>query len=62
MVEHEKTGLVAERAEADLVKEQLINYFTKYDINFFKENIRKMKDELSWKRFTEKIIDFSKEL
>lgn len=62
MVEHEKTGLVAERAEPELVKEQLINYFTKYDIQSFRNNIKKMKEELSWKRFTEKIIDFSKEL
>jgi glycosyltransferase involved in cell wall biosynthesis len=62
MVEHEKTGLVVERAEANLVTEQLLNYFTKYDLNIFKENIRKMKEELSWKRFAEKIIGFSEEL
>ncbi len=62
MVEHEKTGLVAEKAEASCVTEQLKNYFSKYDIQYFRNNIRKMKEELSWKRFTEKIIDFSKEL
>ncbi len=62
MVEHEKTGLVAEKAEVGLVVEQLINFFTNYDISLFRENIKKMKDELSWKRFCEKIIEFSKEL
>lgn len=62
MVEHEKTGLVAERPEVDLVVEQLQNYFTKYDSNLFRENIKKMKEELSWNRFCEKIVDFSKEI
>lgn len=62
MVEHEKTGLVAEFPKAELITEQLLNYFTKYDTGVFRENIKLMKEELSWKRFTEKIIDFSKEL
>ena len=62
LVFHEKTGLLIQEPRVDLIVEQVHNFFNNHMQTDFGSNIRQLKEELSWDRFAEKLIDFSKGL
>ncbi len=60
IIHHEKTGLIVKTPAADVLRQGLIDYFEAYKIDVFKNNIRNLKEELSWKKFANEILKFSK--
>lgn len=62
LVFHEKTGLLVDRPETDLIVEQILNFYENHQNTDFASNIRKLKDSLSWDTFANKLVEFAKEL
>ncbi len=60
IIHHEKTGIIVKSPDAGLIAEGITEFFNKQETFNFKQNIRNLKKELSWKNFAEKLIDFSK--
>jgi glycosyltransferase involved in cell wall biosynthesis len=52
------TGIVVKRADSLLLREALISYFSNNKDEFYKKNIKKHNQTLSWKNFTSQLIDF----
>ncbi len=61
IIHHNKTGLIVAKPESILLKESIEQFFNS-DMTIFVDEIRKLKQELSWKVFTEKLLDFANTL
>lgn len=61
-IEHRKTGLIVELANADMIKDAILHFYSESSgIDYF-ENIQSYKRQLSWENFASGIIDFAKSL
>lgn len=61
-IQHEKTGLIVEKPTVDDLTNGIRNFFEKYDRNKFSENIRQIKNELTWENFAKKLLNFATNL
>ncbi len=61
-VEIPGTGIVVDKPESALVANGIENFFEKENKEFFIKNIMRQKEELSWTKFSSKLIDFYKTL
>lgn len=57
-IEKSGTGIVVERAESNAIAIGIKQFFEENNRDYYIENIEKEKEELSWKRFSEKLIEF----
>ncbi len=62
IIHHKKTGLIVKSPDSVSVKQGIIDYFQSGQINEFKGNIKELKEELSWKKFSEELIKFTQKL
>lgn len=60
IISHEKTGLICELPNANCLAKSIKSYFEDYKQEGFVENIKKLKQELSWEVFADKILEFCK--
>ena len=60
IISHEKTGLICELPDAKYLAKSIKSYFEDYKQEDFVENIKKLKQELSWEVFADKILEFCK--
>jgi glycosyltransferase involved in cell wall biosynthesis len=61
-IEHEKTGLIVEKPEPELIAKSIAHYFQNDLKAGMSENIEIEKKKHSWEGFTEKLIEFSQTL
>ena len=59
---HEKTGLIVENPSETLLAAGIEKYFAEKKMDVFVQNIRNLKMDLSWDKFTSELISFSKNL
>lgn len=59
---HNKTGLIIESPDANLIAKAIVNYFAQNLKPKFQEEIKLLKSKLSWNSLANAIIDFSKSL
>ena len=52
------TGIVVDKAQSDYIETGIKQFFEKSNSNYYTNNIEREKEELSWKRFSEKLIEF----
>lgn len=52
------TGIVVERAESDSIANGIKQFFAEDKLDFYIHNIENEKNELSWKRFSERLLEF----
>ena len=57
-IEHGKTGLIVRSAEPKLIKNAVVEYFTKNMKPSMSENIRIKKVQRSWPKFAERLTEF----
>lgn len=62
IVKHKETGIIADACEPGLIAQALRDYFSNNQPEKFCANIRKLKEELSWKNFANKLVSFSNSL
>lgn len=62
LIHHNETGLIVERPDSTLIRQAIIEYFTKGMRQQFSEALEKEKTEHSWSNFVTRLIGFSKEL
>ncbi len=62
IIHHDKTGLLVDAPDKNEILNSIIGYFTKSDIESFKANVRALKKELSWSKFAQNLMEFSKTL
>jgi glycosyltransferase involved in cell wall biosynthesis len=62
IIHHNKTGLIVESVEKNMLVNSIVEYFNSSDIESFKQNICVLKEELSWNNFAVRMLEFSKEL
>lgn len=62
IISHEKTGLIVPEVKVDSITNNINSYFQNYKQEDFINNIKILKQELSWKVFTQKLLEFSKNL
>jgi len=60
IIHHEKTGLIAPTPDVETIKTTIQDYFKNYETETFIGNIKQLKQELSWKVFAEKLVEFGK--
>src|SRR6185295_1036332 len=58
IVHQEETGLIVPKADAGLIAKSVKHYFEPANRTVFRENIRRMKERLSWESFAKKIEHF----
>jgi glycosyltransferase involved in cell wall biosynthesis len=56
------TGMIVEKCNSKLLAKTIEEYFLKRLSNGFVENIKKMKNELSWEKFADSLLEFSEQL
>lgn len=61
-IKHGITGLIADKPEVSLIKQRIEEFYSGNTAADFRSEIRKLKEELSWKKFAKELIDFSKSL
>ena len=61
-IKHNETGLVVRQADAQLIRESLIEYFQNDLKQKFQSNIEYLKKESSWDHLAESILDFAKKI
>jgi glycosyltransferase involved in cell wall biosynthesis len=59
---HDKTGIIVKSPTAENIKNAITSYFDNDLGNKFQQGIHKMKDELSWGKFSSSIIEFANTL
>lgn len=59
---HNKTGIIVDSPDSNLIASAISNYFTQNLKPKFQEEIRLLKSKLSWNSLANAIIDFSKSL
>lgn len=57
-IEKPGTGIVVEKPESSCIANGIKKFFEENNSEYYINNIAKEKEELSWKRFSEKLIDF----
>ncbi|MDR2835393.1 MAG: glycosyltransferase family 4 protein [Bacteroidales bacterium] len=58
IIKNDETGLIAKEPNTEYLKETIINYFEHCNIELFKQNIKKIKKELTWDNFTKNLLEF----
>jgi len=61
-IQHENTGLIVEQATPDFLEKSILEFFDKKDTIPFKNNIARLKSELSWDHLAKSITDFANTL
>lgn len=61
-IHHNKTGLIVNSPDSDLIAEAIAHYFDQDLKSRFQDEIRLLKDKLSWSSLSNAIIEFSKSL
>lgn len=56
IVKHEKTGLIVKNATSDAIAESINDFFSTEKSEYFRNNIKELKEELSWHNFAKEII------
>lgn len=59
LVLHEKTGLIVDQPDSELLADSIRYYFDNNRSESFKTEIRKQKETHSWANFTSKLIEFA---
>lgn len=62
IIHHEKTGIIVKSPDIILITDGILEFFDKSEKLNFKANIKALKEDLSWKNFADKLIDFGKSL
>lgn len=62
LIHHNKTGLIVERPDSDLIAQSIRDYFGKEMKHSFSEALKLEKAEHSWSNFATRLTDFAKEL
>jgi glycosyltransferase involved in cell wall biosynthesis len=62
IIHHKETGIIVEKPEVELILQGIESYFNNYNTEDFTNNIRNIKQELSWEEMAKKIIKFAKQL
>jgi len=52
------TGIVVNKAQSEFITAGIQQFFEENNCNYYINNIEKEKEKLSWKRFSEKLIEF----
>jgi glycosyltransferase involved in cell wall biosynthesis len=61
-IQHQSTGIIVDQCEPEPITLAIKDYFGSPLSNKFVANIKKMKEELSWKNFAESLLDFADKL
>ena len=61
MIEDNKTGIIAEKADKKSLQNAINVYFKQADIEYFNKNIKTIKDFYSWENFAKKLLETVKE-
>lgn len=61
-IQPEKTGLVVEKPEIQLLAKSIQKYFNENLYAVFRENLKIANQENSWENFADKLVDFAKSL
>ncbi|MDD3741418.1 MAG: glycosyltransferase, partial [Bacteroidales bacterium] len=59
IIHHEKTGLIAKTPDVEEIQNNIVSYFSDYNLKSFVDNIKALKRDLSWEVFAKRIIDFT---
>lgn len=62
IIHHKKTGIIVEKPEIQTILNGITSYFNEYNLEYFRNNIRNLKQELSWDEMAKNIIQFSEQL
>jgi len=61
-IHHQSTGIIVDHCEPEPIAMAIKNYFTSRHASKFISNIKKLKEELSWKSFANSLITFSESI
>ncbi|MFI5204213.1 MAG: glycosyltransferase [Flavobacteriales bacterium] len=61
-IKHGITGLIADKPDVELIKQRIEEFYSGNNAQNFRTAIGNLKEELSWKKFAEELIAFSKSL
>jgi glycosyltransferase involved in cell wall biosynthesis len=61
-VDHNQSGMIIPKAESKLIAEKMIEFFNSGQSKDFIQNIKRYKEQNSWKHLADHIIEFSQEL
>jgi len=62
VIAHGKTGLIADKPDASLIKDSIEQFYRESLLDQMRENIQMLKEEKSWANFAKAITDFSNTL
>ncbi len=58
VIHHNKTGYLVEKTDENLIADSIMQYFKLENRNSFVENIKKLKQEMTWDNFAKAIVEF----